>query len=115
MNIVRCESKEKLLNVVPKQYRDKAHSIPDSDAPYSLAVLKGSVAHSRDIEKVLSKSSAGTRVIVAAKNISQEAAQCLSAVDGYALTMNDFFWTDDRYRHIQAFGGPKEKPREKNS
>ena len=115
MKVTRCDNQRKLVKAVPKRYREQTYAIPRDAAPFSLVVLSDSVAHSTTIEKAISKRHTDTTLIVAAENLSQEAAHRLAAVNGYALTLRDHYWTDDTHRKIQQFGGRKEKPRENNS
>ena len=89
--------------------------MPDIDSPYSLVVFKGAVTNSRALEKAISKRLENTTLVIATRNLSQEAADLLAVVKGYPLALNDFYWTDERYKNIQEFGGIKETPREKNS
>lgn len=115
MKIVLCSNKEKLLKALPRQYQDQGDLVSESAAPYTLVTLTNSVAKSRVIEKAIANRHPESTLVVAVRNMSQEAVEALVSVSGVPITTSDYYWTDERYQKIKEFGGVREKPREKNS
>ncbi|MEH6566546.1 MAG: hypothetical protein V7756_14555 [Halopseudomonas sp.] len=78
-----------------------------------LIVLKDGVAHVRSVKKAVSHMEEGFTLVVAAEDLTEEAASELNSVNGIPITLRNFFhWTEESHKRIQQFGGAKEKPRE---
>ena len=110
-----CKSKSALVNFVPAQYKSKVNSLPDSTNIYTAIVFKGAVATSTNVKKALSKRKKNTVLVFCSENITQEAFMLIEESSSISITLRDFFWSDERYKHIKEFGGIKKTPRQPNS
>lgn len=113
MKLTKCRDTASLYKAVPKKYKELVQLVPAEKAPYILAVLKDGVGHVRNIKKAASHMEEGHTLVLAAEDLTEEAASELNKVNGIPITLRNFFyWTEESHKHIQQFGGPKEKPRE---
>jgi hypothetical protein len=115
MKLNKCRDKASLHKAMPRKYKELVQLVPAEKAPYVLAVLKDGVAHVRSIKKAASHLEPRFTLVVAAEDLTEEAASELTNMRGIPITVrNSFYWTEESYKRIQQFGGTKEKPR-KNS
>lgn len=112
MKLSKCRDQASLYEAVPRKYKELVQSVPADKAPYMLAVLKDGVAHVRSIKKAASLLDPGFTLVIAAEDLTEEAASELNHVNGIPITIRSYFWTEESHKRIQRFGGAKEKPRE---
>ena len=113
MKLNKYRDRSSLYKAVPKKYKELIQLVPEEKAPYMLAVLKSGVVHVRRIKKAISHMEERFTLVVAAEDITEEAACELKNVNAILLALrNLFYWTEESHKRVQQFGGPKEKPRE---
>ena len=112
MKLSKCRDKASLHEAVPRTYKELVQLVSADRAPYMLAVLKDGVAHVRSIKKAASHMEPGFTLVVAAEDLTEEAAGELNRLNGIPITVHSYFWTEESHKRIQQFGGAKEKPRE---